>query len=203
MRRDNSELPQNVKALIENMNPMLAIPIGYVQNIPFVGVHLHDKDESTLDESIVCDLSASFLNIDVQDEVVAMAVVQFRLNDRKNLSYVAMYNLLDETQFEDCQAVFASDQFGVMLASNHVHDFVAFSLGFSANFDPLESMKFAKEQASEYDESLYFGVMQAFVKQYPDAATMSENLIQLAPVEKQWYAKLRFAPDEASDESSQ
>lgn len=193
MRRDNKELPQNVKELIENMNPMLAIPIGYIENIPFVGVHLNPKDESTLDDSIVCDLSASFLNIDVDDQVIAMAVVQFRLNDRKNLSYVAMYNLLDKAQFEDCKAVFSSDRFGVMLASPSVHDFVAFTLGFEANFDPLESMAFAKEQATPYDEALYFGVMQALVKQYPDAATMSDNLAQLAPIEKQWYTKLRFA----------
>jgi hypothetical protein len=193
MRNPNDSLPENLKGLISNLSTRQAMPLGTVSEIPFLALKIAPENEAYfLENPVVCELKPSVFNIDHDDVTVAVCFVQVRLNSRDDHIYTVIYDLNNEKQYGDCSALLNMRKYGLFIASDSVHDFLAFEAPFEAAFDPRDVIAEAKAKSTAYTPEEFNTVAHALYSQCENDAALWNRFHELAPLEKQWYARMRM-----------
>ncbi len=191
--KTNDTLPENLKQMVEALSFEQAVPLGDMDGTPILAVKITDEKEDLIKEaSLMCELKASVFNIDFGKDTIALCFVQVRLNKNANMIYTAGYDLNVQKQFEDCYSLLNMKKYGLLVASNNIHEFISFENKFEAEFDPREVLNYAKKTASTYTHEKYIEVSYALKSQARSAADLWTYLNQLAPFEKSWYARMNM-----------
>lgn len=193
----NENLPQNLKALIDLLSTEQAIPMGVISELPFLAVKIGDEDKQSIENgALSCELKASVLNIDDnKGETVGICFVQLRLNAEDRLIYTATYDLKNEKQYTDCYELLNMERYGLFVASDDIHDFLAFNSDFSADFTPRSVLAYAKEQSSDYGAELFAEVAYAIRSQSSSPRSFWDYLDVLAPYDKKWYGRMQISKE--------
>ncbi|GEM_PF-2601334 len=198
MTRPNSELPQNLQDLVANLSYVQAVPLGTTQGIPFIALKLGDANEKTIaDNAITCEFRPSILNVDYKDHTVALCFVQFRLNGSDRHIYTASYDLGNDKQYSDCHDLLAMKQYGLLAATNNVHDFLQFDVNFEGPFDPQAVLRGARDLGTDYGPMLFSEVSYGLSMQGDSPAALWDFLEGIAPAEYRWYARMRLQSEKA------
>ncbi len=192
MRNPNETLPQNFQQMVQQLAVNKAMPIGTLSDIPFVGVKMAEDAATLFDESIVCEMKPTVVNVDYDKDTIALCFVQFRLNDRDDHTYTAIYDLKNEKHYEDCYALLNMQKYGLFLATQTLHDFLVFDTNFEAFFDPRDVIKEAKEKATEYEPDMFTKIAYAVYTQLDSDAKLWKSFKEAAPLEKQWYVRMKL-----------
>jgi hypothetical protein len=193
MTNPNDTLPENLKGLISNLSTRQAMPLGMVSGIPFLALKIDAENEAYfLENPVVCELKPTVFNIDHNDVTVAICFVQVRLNSRDEHIYTVIYDLNDEKQYNDCRALLNMRKYGLFIASDNVHDFLAFETPFEADFDPRDVVAVAKAKSTEYTPEQFSSVAHALYTQCENDVELWNRFHELAPLQKQWYARMRM-----------
>jgi hypothetical protein len=187
----NEELPENLKGLIEALSVEQAIPMGMISGLPFLAVKIADE-EIAKEGALSCELKASILNIDYAEETVGLCFVQLRLNGQDKLIYTATYDLNNAKQYEDCDALLSMKKYGLFIATDEKHDFLAFDTNLKAEFDPRAVLSYAKNESSDYGGELSVEFAYAIRSQAVSARNLWDYLDLLAPYDKEWYGRMQM-----------
>jgi len=191
--KTNDTLPENLQKMVEALSIGQAIPLGDMEDTPVLAVKIADDNEALIKEGgLMCELKASVLNIDFDEDTIALCFAQVRLNKSPDMIYTASYDLNIEKQFEDCYSLLNMKKYGLLVASNKIHEFIGFKNKFEAEFDPRVVLNYAKETANSYTHEKYVEVSYALKSQARSAADLWTYLNQLAPFEKSWYARMNM-----------
>ena len=102
MAQTNETLPPNLTTLIANLTTRQAVPLGTLQDIPFLALKIPVSREPMLTGGeIFCEMKPSIFNIDHGDETLAICILQIRLNGLDAYTYSAAYDLTNDKQIED------------------------------------------------------------------------------------------------------
>jgi len=193
MLRENQALPENLQGLIKELNYTTAIPLGEINEAPFIAIKIPDANENTLKEAaITCEFRPLIFNIEYEEYVVALCAVQFRLNNSDDFIYTTFYNLQDDKQFKDCFDLLAMQKYGLLVATNSYHDFLLFDAKFEADFSPRAIAKGAREKATEYPTEIYATMVHAIRSQAKNDKELYAALDMLAPYDKMYYASMKM-----------
>ncbi len=193
MANKNDTLPDNLKGLIESLSTQQAMPLGTMSDLPFLAVKVPLEYENILIEGgITCELKPAVFNIDFEEKTIAICFVQVRLNTCSELTYTAYYDLSEEKQYSDCYELLNMRNYGILAASEQIHDFIGFDVPFEAEFDPRNIIAGAKANATESTPALAHSIAQLFVQQSETPAKLWDQLSEMAPFEKSWYGRMRM-----------
>lgn len=190
MRNPNETLPDNIKELIEHLNTPQAIPLGSLSGISFSAVKIPSDKDAMLEATVLCDLRPAVFNIDFDDVTVAICFIRYRLNTNDAFTYTSIYDLTNEKQFNDCYTLLGMEQFGLLVASDDVHDFISFQNRFNGGFNPLNIIVGAKEQATEYTPEQFTAVVHAFYSSAANELGLWNSLESMTPLEHQCYGRM-------------
>ncbi len=191
MRNDNNDLQDNLKALVGNLSLQMAVPLGSMSGLPFLAVKVLKEYEDLIEEGKVrCEMKPSVLNIDFGEETIALCFVQIRLNADDNLIYTVSYDLNIEKHYNDCIELLNMKKYGLLIASDTIHDFMAFDNTFEADFDPRAVAIYAKEQASDYSPELFAEASYAISSQANTRRELWDFLDEITPFDKRWYVRM-------------
>lgn len=190
----NKDLPENLKGLIEALSAEQAIPMGMVSGLPFLAVKIADE-ESLNKGAPSCELKASILNIDYEEETVGLCFVQLRLNGQDRLIYTAVYDLNNAKQYADCDLLLSMKKYGLFIATDDKHDFLAFDTNFKAEFDPRALLLYAKNESSDYGGEQFAEFAYAIRSQASSARNLWDYLDLLAPYDKKWYGRMKMSKE--------
>lgn len=193
MLNPNTELPQNLQDLAENLSYVQAIPLGTTQGIPFIAVKLPDENEQQLaDNTITCEFKPSIFNISYKDDNIALCYVQFRLNGSDEHIYTASYDLKNDKQYSDCYDLLAMKQYGLLVLTNNGHDFLQFDADIELDFNPQAMIHGARELGTDYEPLLFSEVSYGLSTQGETPAALWRFLEQVTPLDKRWYASMQL-----------
>lgn len=193
MTNPNNTLPQNIQDLITSLSTQQAMPLGKINEIPFVAIRLEaSKEELIRDETIISELKPSIFNVDYQGETIALCFVQFRLNRSKETVYTVQYDLKNEKQFSDVWALLEMQRYGLLIATEQVHDFQQFDANFEADFHPRDILAGARGSATDYDTALFDEVAFALRSQTRSEHELWDLLNEMTPFDQQWYGRLKL-----------
>lgn len=190
MPNDNSTLPDNLQQLIQTLNRRQAVPLGTLQEIPFLALKLANAHEALLQGDIHCDIKPTFCNIDHKDETLALCFVQLRLNGRGDLIYTTVYDLTNEKHFHDCYALMQITPYGLLIASEHEHDFQVFETPFDAPFSPREVLTQTRDNTTAPNAEAFGMAANALYRTKEHDAELWEYFESIAPLEQQWYVRM-------------
>jgi len=189
----NETLPENLQQMVAALSLEQAVPVGDMDGTPILAVKLADENEHYIqDDSVMCELKASIFNIDFGEDTIALCFAQVRLNKSPDMIYTATYDLNIEKQFEDCYSLLNMKKYGLLVASNTIHEFIGFENKFEAEFDPRAVLEHAKTTANDYTHEKYVEVSYALKSQARSSADLWTYLNQLAPFEKSWYGRMNM-----------
>lgn len=192
MPASNDTLPDNLKELVGYLSTEQAMPLGTMSGIPFLALRIAAGDEALLrDNAIVCELKPSILNIDHDNETIAVCFVQIRLNNSDEHIYTAVYDLRNDKQYGDCHALLNMRQYGLFIATDTLHDFQVFDTEFDAPFDPRDVIAEARNQSTASDPGTFYAVVQALCG-HTDKAELWRQFHAIAPADKQWYGRMQM-----------
>ncbi len=193
MTRPNSELPQNLRDLITHLSYVQAIPLGTTQGIPFIALKLAEADTPMIGgNTLTCEFKPSVFNVDYKDHTIAMCIIQFRLNGSDRHIYTASYDLRNDKQYNDCFDLLKMSQYGLLVATQSVHDFVQFDVNFDGGFDPQYIIKGARDLGTGYDPMLFGEVSYGLTMQADSPAALWKYFENITPGEHKWYARMRL-----------
>ncbi len=193
MTNANSTLPQNIQDLITALSTQQAIPLGKINEIPFLALRLKaSKEDLIRDNGIICELKPSIFNVDYQGETIALCFMQLRLNRSKEMIYTVQYDLKNEKQFSDVWALLEMQRYGLLIATEQVHDFQQFDANFEADFHPRDILAGARSSATDYDPARYEEVAFALRSQTKKEDEFWELLDEMTPFDQHWYARLKL-----------
>ncbi len=187
----NEDLPENLKGLTEVLSGEQAMPIGMISGLPFLAVKI-PEEEIVSEGALSCELKASILNIDYQDETVGLCFVQLRLNGQDHLIYTATYDLNNPKQYADCYELLNMKKYGLFLATDETHDFLAFDSDFKADFDPRSVVAYAQKESSDYGAELSIEFAYGIRSQADSARNFWDYLDLLGPYDKEWYGRMKI-----------
>lgn len=191
MTTPNETLPENFQDLIRSMSTQQAIPLGEMDGLPFLAIKIPAELIAVLDENaITCELRPSILNIEYDGKKIALCHVMLRLNGSAKYIYTARYDLDDKKQFDDVWSLLEMTTYGLLIATDDVHDFQQFTTTFEADFDPRNILTGAKERSSGQDIAFFNEAAYALRSQVRTNHELWDFFDTIAPFEKQWYASL-------------
>lgn len=193
MTNPNNTLPQNIQDLVSALSTQQAMPLGKINEIPFLAIRLEaSKERSIRDNDIICELRPSIFNVDYQDETIALCFIQLRLNRSKEMVYTVQYDLKNKKQFSDVWAFLEMQKYGLLIATKQVHDFQQFDANFEADFHPRDILAGARGSATDYDPALFDEVAFALRSQTKSEHELWDLLNEMTPFDQQWYARLKL-----------
>jgi len=192
----NDTLPDNLKELVAKISTQQAVPLGTMSDLPFLGIKLGKENEQMIEDGgIRCEIKPSILNIDFDDETIGICFVQLRLNEDDRFIYTTAYDLNIEKQYADCYALLNMKKYGLFVASDAIHDFIALDSEFEADFDPRMVLEHTKAEASEYDPALFAEIYYGINTQVSSKQALWDYLDHLAPFDKKWYGRMSLAKE--------
>lgn len=196
MTYSNTALPHQLQTLIPTLSFEQALPFGIVEDIPFLAMRIKDEDEIILDAgTLTCEFKPSIFNLDYKEHTVALCIVQFRINGSDSHIYTTGYDLSNPKQYTLCQALLKMLDYGLLLATEHVHTYKHFRANFVGTFNPIMVIKEARDLATDYDTPLFTTVMQGLMIQKTSPAELWRYLEQIAPPQRRWYLQVNAALD--------
>jgi len=191
MLNDNTTLPDNLQGLIRELTSEYAVPLGEIYEAPFLALKIGDNNEDQLkNNQIIAEFTPSIFNVTLKKEIVAICVVQIKLNNSDNFIYTVNYNLSDAKQFKDCYELLQMNKFGLLVATNKYHDFLLFETDFDADFKPSNILVGAREKATTDSRELFMEVAYALRSQAKDSKHYAQILQEMAPYDKMFYASM-------------
>ncbi len=189
----NNTLPDNIKQLLPNLSLTQAIPLGQINDVPFILVKISEANEGSLEHNeISCEMKPSIFNVKFKGENIAICFVQFRLNKSNTHIYTTSYNLQDEKQFKDCFELLNMEEYGLLVASVNAHEFLKFGTPFDIPFNPQNILVGAKERATDYVPGDYLEITYALQAQAANSADLWDIFNTMAPLNKNWYASMEM-----------
>ena len=193
MLNDNTTLPNNLQGLIKELSTNYAVPLGEVYEAPFLALKIADTNEEILKNSdIVAEFRPAIFNVTIHDEVVAICIVQIRLNQSDNFIYTVNYNLSDAKQFKDCYELLQMKKFGLLVTTNTYHDFLLFDANFEAEYKLANILVGAREKATTDSREFFMEVAHALRSQAKDSKDFYQILEEMAPENKMFYASMKI-----------
>jgi len=194
----NSILPQNLQELIANLSYVQAVPLGTHQGIPFLALKVSDDNEALIeDNAVTCEFKPSIFNVDYKEHMLAVCIVQLRLNGSDRHIYTASYDLRNDKQYSDCHELLSMTQYGLLIATQNVHAFLQFDTDFVGMFNPQQILKEARSHATDYNPLLFSEVSYALTMQADTPAGLWAYLEQTAPALHRWYGRMKLQSDKA------
>lgn len=198
MIQPNENLPRNLQELIANLSHVQAIPLGATKGIPFIAVKLPAGNEEILEKGgITCEFKPSIFNIGYRGHTVALCIVQFRLNGSDAHIYTASYDLGNDKQYSDCFDLLRMTQYGLLVATDSVHDFLQFDVNFEGTFNPQQVLRTTRDQATAYDPLLFSEVSYGLTMQAQSSAALWAYFEQIAPALHRWYASFQLQSEKS------
>lgn len=198
MINSNETLPDNIKQLLPELSLTQAIPLGSINDSPFVLLKISEVNEQSLGKNeIACEMKPSIFNVKFKDETIAICFVQFRLNKSNEHIYTTSYNLRDERQFEDCFELLNMHDYGLLVASKNVHEFLKFDTTFKASFNPQNILIGARDRATDYTPGDFLEITHALQSQAATPAKLWKVFDTMAPFDQQWYASMEMNAQKA------
>lgn len=192
----NDTLPENINRLIQTLSTQQAVPLGKVNEIPFLAIKLGVEDEKYIKEGgLSSELKASILNIDYEEDTFALCYVQVRLNGDNKFIYTVVYDLSNDKHYNDCFELLKMENYGLFIASDNIHDFVSFEAKFEANFKPRDILAYAKKKATSYIAEKFAEVSYGLSSQTNSKQELWDYLNYLAPYDKSWYGAMKISKD--------
>ena len=193
MAQTNETLPPNLTTLIANLTTRQAVPLGTLQDIPFLALKIPVSREPMLTGGeIFCEMKPSIFNIDHGDETLAICILQIRLNGLDAYTYSAAYDLTNDKHYSDCHALLNMRKYGLLIASDNLHDFLVFDTPFDAFFDPRDVLAEARENASPTNAEAFGAAVTAIFELREDDAALWHHLNEIVPFENRWYLRTRM-----------
>jgi hypothetical protein len=193
MAQTNETLPPNLTTLIANLTTRQAVPLGTLQDIPFLALKIPVSREPMLTGGeIFCEMKPSIFNIDHGDETLAICILQIRLNGLDAYTYSAAYDLTNDKHYSDCHALLNMRKYGLLIASDNLHDFLVFDTPFDAFFDPRDVLAEARENASPTNAEAFGAAVTAIFELKEDDAALWHHLNEIVPFENRWYLRTRM-----------
>jgi hypothetical protein len=193
MPQTNETLPPNLIHLIENLTTRQAVPLGTMQDIPFLALKIPVSSEVMLTGGeIFCEMKPSIFNIDHGEETLAVCIVQIKLNGLDAYTYSAAYDLTNDKHYSDCHALLNMRKYGLFVASDNLHDFLVFDTPFDAFFDPRDVIAEARENATATNAEAFGAAVTALFSLKEDDAALWEHLSESVPFENRWYLRTRM-----------
>jgi len=196
--RPNGELPQNLQDLVASLSYVQAIPLGTTKGIPFLALKLAEANTPMIaDGAITCEFRPSVFNVDYRDETIALCFVQFRLNGSDSHIFTASYDLRNDKQYGDCRDLLKMTQYGLLVATDTVHDFLQFDVNFDGGFDPRTVIEGARNLGTAYTPALFGEVSYGLSMQGDTPAALWDFLESVAPLQHRWYARMQLQSEKA------
>lgn len=193
MANSNETLPDNLKELVKKISTQQAIPIGTMSELPFLAIKLEEENKDLISKGgIVCEIKPSILNIDFGEETIAICFVQLRLNGDDKFIYTTAYDLNISKQYDDCYALLNMKKYGLLIACDDIHDFIALDSKFEADFDPRMVLEHAKAETSKYEPALFAEIYYGINSQVNSKKALWDYLESLAPFEEKWYGRMKI-----------
>jgi hypothetical protein len=193
MAQTNDTLPQNLTHLIANLTTRQAVPLGTMQDIPFLALKIPASSEALLtDGDIFCEMKPSIFNIDHGSETLAICIVQIKLNGLDAYTYSAAYDLTNDKHYSDCHALLNMRKYGLFIASENLHDFLVFDTPFDAFFDPRDVLAEARENATETNAEAFGAAVNALFGLKEDETALWHHLNEIVPFDNRWYLRTRM-----------
>lgn len=192
MRNPNESLTEKLKAVIGGLVSTQAVALGKLSDIPFLSVKIPDDKDAMLDATVLSDMRPAIFNIDFSDETIAICFIRFTLNKNPDFTYTAIFDLNNEMQYNNCHELLAMQRYGLLIASNNVHDFLAFESDFNAEFHPQEMIADARENATSYTQKEFGQVIQAFYDNVRAESELWNRIEPMTPIEHRWYARVKL-----------
>ncbi len=190
----NNELPQNIQDLIKNISTTQTVPISEIDNTPFMLLKLSDEhDEFLRTQEIAAEFRPSIMNVTVGTETIALCFLQIKLNGSEKYIYNAVFNLSDIKQFKDIHAFLNMEKYGLMIATNNIHDFKIFNLNFEADFHPQNILVGARDKADSNNLELFNGIAQSIFSSQKDTGALWKYFKEVTPLKEQYYVHIQMA----------
>lgn len=193
MANTNETLPFNLTHLIENLTTRQAVPLGSMQDIPFLAVKIPASAEALFGQPIHCEVKPAIFNIDHGDETLAIAIVQIRLNNLDAFIYTAVYDLTNDKHYSDCHALLNMKKYGLFIASDTKHDFLVFDTPFEAFFDPRDVIAEARENATATNAEAFGAAVNALYALKENDTQLWKHFDEIAPFDNRWYLRTTMA----------
>lgn len=191
MTTPNESLPENFQELIKSMSTQQAIPLGEMDDLPFLAIKIPAEMVTRLEtNAITCEMRPSIFNVDYEEKTVALAYVLIRLNGSDESVYLARYDLDDDKQFSDVWSLLEMTTYGLLIATDDVHDFQQFDARLDADFDPRNILSGAKERSTGQDVAILNEVDYAIRSQARSHQELWSLFENIAPFDKLWYARI-------------
>ena len=192
----NDTLPENLQGLMRSLSKEQAIPLGEMDNTPMLAVKIGTEFEHFIkDGGLASEMKASILNVDFEDNTIALCFVQVRLNQSDEMIYTATYDLNFEKQYEDCYALLNMKNYGLFVASENIHDFISFTTDFEAKFEPRAVLEYAKNESKNYKPQMFEEISYGLRTQASSPKALWDYLNTLAPFDQSWYGRIKMGKD--------
>jgi len=155
----NDTLPENLQNLLQNLSTNQAIPLGEMDNTPMLAVKIGKEYEHFIkDGGLASEMKASILNVEFNDNVIALCFIQVRLNQSDEMIYTAVYDLNFPKQYDDCSSLLNMKNYGLFVASEEIHEFISFTTDFEAKFEPRAVLQYAKDESKNYSSEMFYEI---------------------------------------------